>query len=68
MRSWSPDEALTEVLRGRLEGLGPVTPGALAAPLGLEPDEISAALLALEAEGFVLRGRFTPRHQHRRMV
>ena len=60
MRSWSPDEALTEVLRGRLEGLGPVTPGALAAPLGLEPDEISAALLALEAEGFVLRGRFSP--------
>ena len=60
LRSWSQDEALTEVLRGRLEGLGPVTPGALAAPLGLEPDEISAALLALEAEGFVLRGRFSP--------
>ena len=60
MRSWSPDEALTEILRGRLEGLGPVTPGALAAPLGLEPDEISAALIALEVEGFVLRGRFTP--------
>ncbi len=60
LRSWSPEEALTEILRGRLEGLGPVTPGALAAPLGLEPDEISAALLALEAEGFVLRGRFSP--------
>ena len=36
------------------------TPGALAVPLGLEPDEVSAALLALEVEGFVLRGRFTP--------
>jgi ATP-dependent Lhr-like helicase len=60
LRTWSPDEALTEILRGRLEGLGPVTPGALAAPLGLEPDEISAALLALEVEGFVLRGCFTP--------
>ncbi len=59
LRNWSSDEALTEILRGRLEGLGPVTPGALAAPLGLEPDEISAALLALEAEGFVLRGRFS---------
>jgi ATP-dependent helicase Lhr and Lhr-like helicase len=31
----------------------------LAAPLGLEPDEISTALLALQAEGFVLRGRFS---------
>ena len=40
--------------------LGPVTPAALAAPLGLEPDEIAAALVALEVEGFALRGRFTP--------
>ncbi len=56
----SPDEALAEILRGRLEGLGPVTQTALAAPLGLEPDEIAAALTALEVEGFALRGRFTP--------
>ena len=34
--------------------------GALAAPLGIEPDEIAAALAALEAEGFAMRGRFTP--------
>ena len=59
-RAWSPDEALTEILRGRLEGLGPVTPVALAAPLGLEADDVGAALIALEVEGFVLRGRFTP--------
>ena len=39
--------------------MGPVTPGALAAPLGLEPDEVAAALAALQAEGFVMRGRFT---------
>ena len=58
-RVWSADAALIEILRGRLEGLGPVTAVTLAAPLGLEPDEITAALLALEAEGFVLRGRFT---------
>ena len=32
---WSPDEALVEILRGRLEGLGPVAEDALAAPLGL---------------------------------
>src|SRR5262249_47297450 len=53
-------EALAEILRGRLEGLGPVTESALAAPLGLEPDDIRAALAALETEGFALRGRFTP--------
>jgi len=59
-RVWSPEEALVEILRGRLEGVGPVTLTALAAPLGLEPEEIAAALVALETEGFALRGRFTP--------
>jgi ATP-dependent Lhr-like helicase len=54
------DEALVEILRGRLEGLGPVTRDALAAPLGLAENEIAAALAALEAEGFAMRGRFTP--------
>ena len=50
--------ALVEILRGRLEGLGPVTPTALAAPLGLEPSAIAAALAALEGEGAILKGRF----------
>ena len=59
-REWSQEDALVELLRGRLEGLGPVTESALAAPLGLEPDAIAAALAALQAEGFVMRGRFTP--------
>jgi ATP-dependent Lhr-like helicase len=59
-RSWSREEALIEILRGRLEGLGPVTEDVLAAPLGIEPREISAALTALETEGFAMRGRFTP--------
>jgi ATP-dependent Lhr-like helicase len=59
-RNWSREEALVEVLRGRLEGLGPVTPETLAGPLGLASNEIAAALAALEAEGFAMRGRFTP--------
>jgi ATP-dependent Lhr-like helicase len=59
-RSWSRDDALVEVLRGRLEGLGPVTPDALAAPLGLKSEEIATPLAALQAEGFAMRGRFTP--------
>ena len=54
----SADSALIEILRGRLEGLGPVTPTALAAPLGLEPSAITAALAALESEGAILKGRF----------
>jgi len=59
-RQWPADEALVEIVRGRLEGLGPVTQTALAAALGLQPDAIAATLAALEAEGFALRGRFTP--------
>jgi ATP-dependent Lhr-like helicase len=59
-RCWSPDEALVEILRGRLEGLGPVAEAALAAPLGLASSDIAAALAALETEGFAMRGRFTP--------
>ena len=53
-------DALPEILRGRLEGLGPVTQAALAEPLGLDADAIGAALAVLETEGFALRGRFTP--------
>jgi ATP-dependent Lhr-like helicase len=58
--SGSGDDALVEILRGRLEGLGPVTERVLAAPLGLGHNEITVALTALQAEGFVMRGRFTP--------
>jgi ATP-dependent Lhr-like helicase len=59
-RDWTRDEALVEIIRGRLEGLGPVTQAALAAPLGLDASEVATALAALEAEGFALRGRFAP--------
>jgi ATP-dependent helicase Lhr and Lhr-like helicase len=55
---WSREQALIEILRGRLEGIGPVTPTALAAPLGLEAAAVADALSALEVEGCVLRGRF----------
>jgi ATP-dependent Lhr-like helicase len=55
-----PDEALVEIVRGRLEGLGPVPTAALSLPLGMSPDAIAAPLAALETEGFAMRGRFTP--------
>ncbi len=53
------DEALVGIVRGRLEGLGPVTVSAVAAALGLTPSSLQPAFAALEAEGFALRGRFT---------
>ena len=51
---------LKELLRGRLGILGPATTADLAAPLGMTGDDVHAALAALEGEGVVLRGRFTP--------
>jgi ATP-dependent Lhr-like helicase len=51
--------ALIEVVRGRLESTGPASVSELAALLAVEPSAIEGALLALETEGQVLRGRFT---------
>jgi ATP-dependent Lhr-like helicase len=59
-KNWVPDEALTEIVRGRLEGSGPVAQDALAASLGIEPARLAGALAALEVEGFAMRGRFSP--------
>ncbi|MBV8146688.1 MAG: DEAD/DEAH box helicase [Gammaproteobacteria bacterium] len=57
---WSAESALVEIVRGRLEGSGPTTAAAIAALLGLPPQRIDAALAALQAEGFAMRGAFTP--------
>ena len=46
-------------MRGRLEGQGPLTQATLARALGVAAAAIAAALAALEAEGFALRGRFS---------
>jgi ATP-dependent Lhr-like helicase len=59
-RAWEREAALVELVRGRLEGLGPVTEAALADTLGLAPPALQTALITLEGEGFVLRGRFMP--------
>ncbi len=59
-KSWTTEDALVEVLRGRLEGLGPVTIAKLADDAALEATLVEAGLLKLEAEGFVIRGKFTP--------
>ena len=59
-KAWSSEDALVEIMRGRLEGLGPVTIENLSSDSALEPAQVEAALLKLEAEGFVIRGKFTP--------
>ena len=57
---WERANAIRELVRGRMEVCGPITIGELSGVLVLPRSDIDAALLALEAEGFVLRGKFRP--------
>ncbi len=52
------DGAVLEIVRGWLECSGPVTVAELAERLSLEPHAVSTAMLRLETEGQVLRGKF----------
>ncbi len=54
------EQALREIVRGRLELAGPVAAGQLGAMLGLAVEAINLPLLALEGEGFAIRGHFPP--------
>jgi ATP-dependent Lhr-like helicase len=58
-RAWGRESGITELVRGRLQALGPVTVRDLAEPLGLELADVAISLVELESEGFVLRGRFS---------
>ncbi|MCU7936260.1 MAG: DEAD/DEAH box helicase [Candidatus Thiodiazotropha sp. (ex Dulcina madagascariensis)] len=57
----SVETAVTEIIRSRLESLGPVTVEQLAKPVSLPASEVERALTVLEQEGFVIQGRFDPR-------
>jgi ATP-dependent Lhr-like helicase len=60
-KHWTREDAARELVRGRMEILGPVTARQLADSLGLaDASLMDGALLALETEGRVLRGRFMP--------
>ena len=59
-RPWERAGAVRELVRGRIEVIGPITASALTKFFQLPSSEIDGALLALEAEGFVLRGKFHP--------
>jgi ATP-dependent Lhr-like helicase len=55
------EAALRDLLRARMEILGPVTAAELGEPLGLDGAATERGLVALEREGTVLRGAFTAR-------
>jgi ATP-dependent helicase Lhr and Lhr-like helicase len=59
-QTWERADAIRELVRGRMEVAGPVTASELMTLLSLSGVEIDTALLALETEGFVLRGKFRP--------
>jgi len=59
-QDWTREDALRELVRGRLLGLGPVAVETLAAPLGVSAADTEAALLRLQTEGYVIQGRFDP--------
>jgi ATP-dependent helicase Lhr and Lhr-like helicase len=59
-RDWPRASAVRELVRGRMEVIGPITASALVKFFQLPPQDIEGALLALETEGFVLRGKFHP--------
>ncbi|PNE54751.1 ATP-dependent DNA helicase [Paraburkholderia fungorum] len=58
--TWSADDALLDVLRARLTGFGPLPVHAIAQALRLPAASVEQTLLRLEAEGYVMRGRFSP--------
>src|SRR6185503_19548869 len=58
--TWAAGDALVEIVRGRLDGLGPVTVAQLAASFSLPEKKIDQALARLEGEGFAMQGQFTP--------
>ena len=58
-QAWTRDDALLELVRRRLGGLGPVTVGALAQSLMVEAGDIELALTRLQSEGYVMQGHFT---------
>jgi ATP-dependent helicase Lhr and Lhr-like helicase len=63
-KTWERAHAIRELIRGRMEVCGPITVDELSDVLILPRPDSDAALLALEAEGFVLRGKFRPHATH----
>jgi ATP-dependent Lhr-like helicase len=59
----TPEKALIELIRSRLEVLGPVTEHRLSKDFQLESSRVELALLALEQEGFVFQGQYSEKEE-----
>ncbi|HVR19177.1 MAG TPA: hypothetical protein VMS65_05770, partial [Polyangiaceae bacterium] len=57
---WTREDALREVLRSRMEGIGPTTVPEVASSLGVSEGDVDIAFAALEAQGALFRGTFRP--------
>ncbi len=53
------EAALVELIRARLSGFGPLPVALIARPLALPASAVAAALVRLENQGYVMRGRFS---------
>ena len=58
-QTWEREDALRDLIRGRLEGVGPTTACVLAEQFRVPLADVDAALNTLEGQGAVLRGNFT---------
>ena len=58
-RTWTRGDALVELVRSRLQGLGPITAEQIADSLSLPAADIEPALARLAAEGVAMRGAYT---------
>jgi len=59
---WPREEAVAQLVRGRIECMGPTSIEQVASDLGLPSADVEVALITLENQGAVLRGRFTGSH------
>ncbi|MBV9070734.1 MAG: DEAD/DEAH box helicase [Acidobacteria bacterium] len=59
IKAWQREDAITEIIRGRMSLLGPTTAAELASSMRIDEKDADAALLKLESEGAILRGHFT---------
>ena len=58
-QAWTRDDALLELVRHRLGGLGPITVAVLAGSLAVDTGDVEVVLIRLQSEGYVMQGRFT---------
>src|SRR5713101_2434284 len=58
-KTWTREDAIRELVRGRLEVVGPTTAADIVDAVGLPIGDVDFALGTLEHEGFALRGRFS---------